>query len=381
MPKVPLPRIGTRVKVLDRTLQFSYWPMYREKRRFGLQSTLFALDPWSLIRTKILERSPAANQSEALSSLAQANDFYNATTTTGVIASRPLLLYYCFMNLMKAFALTVNQKPSFDRAHHGLSEKMRSANREYDDAYLTAHVSPSLRTHQLNLFDELLQSLSNVGLGTDREYDLPILMPQVVPGHRLWAEAKKERERFISVNEISIKQNKVTKEIWLEIDIFADDLSRLSVTHSQLLSETRLNTLFREVRNTDIVDGRKLIRLEQITSRVYTHRASDAVSDLVNSIKPYLWSVVTSVPPYRRYYVYLAPIKEHPQVLPQLMSIYAITFYLGSITRYRPHQFDSLIRSPIGPRIEEFITGQPQQFLYLMASEFARQDVTKPSVV
>jgi hypothetical protein len=63
------------------------------------------------------------------------------------------------------------------------------------------------------------------------------------------------------------------------------------------------------------------------------------------------------------------------------LSIYAITFHLGSITRYRPHHFDRIIDGHYGPRIEEFISGQPLQFIYLMASEFAEQDVTKPSIV
>lgn len=43
--------------------------------------------------------------------------------------------------------------------------------------------------------------------------------------------------------------------------------------------------------------------------------------------------------------------------LPQLMSIYAVSHCAGVF----------------GPRIQDFVTGQPLQFLYLMASEFARQ--------
>jgi hypothetical protein len=66
---------------------------------------------------------------------------------------------------------------------------------------------------------------------------------------------------------------------------------------------------------------------------------------------------------------------------PQLLSIYAIAYYIGSITRYRPHQYDDLEISAYGPRILDFVTGQPIQFLYMMASEFIRQDVTKPAIL
>ena len=90
---------------------------------------------------------------------------------------------------------------------------------------------------------------------------------------------------------------------------------------------------------------------------------------------------VATVTPYRRYYVYLAPPAEHPFVLPQLLSIYALVYYFGSITRYRPHQYDAIASGPFGPWVQEFINGQPQQFLYLMASQFAEQDVTRPSIL
>ncbi len=381
MPRAATARKGTRITVLQRPLSFSFWPMYRTTRRYGLQSTVFALDPWTLIRASINRRCPVGSQQEALSSLEQAQDFYKAATTAGIIASRPLLLYYCFMNLTKAFALTVQQRPSFDGAHHGLAERLRPPSKELENAFLQAHKSPSARTGKLNLFDELLQALSGNGLAADKDFDLPHLLPQVVPGHRLWAEAMNVSERFIAIHDIRFSEDTSSQEIWLSIDIFADDLTRLGVTHSRLLNESRLAGKFREVKTTAKVKGRKLIRFEQIQTRNYTHRASDEVSHLVSDIKPFLWTTVASVPPYRRYYLYLAPATEHPQLLPQLMSIYAITYYLGSITRYRPQHFDSIVRSEMGPRIEEFISGQPLQFIYLMASEFAEQEVTKPSIV
>ncbi len=285
------------------------------------------------------------------------------------------------MNLAKAFALTVQQQASFNQAHHGLAERLRPPSKELENAFLQSHRSPNARTGALNLFDELLQAVTGAGLSADKDFDLPVLLPQIVPGHRLWAEAMDVSERFVALHDIRFNEDATSKEIWLSIDIFADDLTRLSVSHTQLLKEARLVGKFREVQMTAKIKGRKLIRFEQIQPRSYTHRSSDEVPNLVADIKPMLWTTVASVPPYRRYYVYLAPVAEHGQVLSQLLSIYAITYYLGSITRYRPHHFDSIVRSPMGPRIEEFISGQPLQFIYLMASEFAEQEVTKPSIV
>src|SRR5439155_25983907 len=168
----------------------------------------------------------------------------------------------------------------------------------------------------------------------------------------------------IALNDIRLNEDGGDQQIWLTVELFADDLTRLGVTHTRLLGESLLAGDFREVQCAIKIKGRKLIRFEQIRPRSYTHRPSDEVPHLVADIKPFLWTTVASIPPYRRYYVYLSPVAEHPQILPQLLSIFAIMYYLGSITRYRPHHFDSIIASALGPRIEEFISGQPLQFIY-----------------
>ena len=67
--------------------------------------------------------------------------------------------------------------------------------------------------------------------------------------------------------------------------------------------------------------------------------------------------------------------------MPQLCSIYMGFFYLGSITRYRPNDFDDLIAGPFGAFVQEFIENQPNQWLYLFASEFAEQEIARAAVV
>jgi glutamine synthetase adenylyltransferase len=101
----------------------------------------------------------------------------------------------------------------------------------------------------------------------------------------------------------------------------------------------------------------------------------------VDQLKKQIWVTINGAQPYRRYYAYLAPLAEQAAVLPQLLSIYALTYYFGSITRYRPQLFDSFLVDAFGPRIEEFVSVQPMQFLYLIASEFAEQEITKPALI
>ena len=48
--------------------------------------------------------------------------------------------------------------------------------------------------------------------------------------------------------------------------------------------------------------------------------------------------------------------------------IYAIMFFLGSVTRYNPYFFDTLMDAKEQWLISEFLNTQPKQFLYYMAS-------------
>ena len=163
--------------------------------------------------------------------------------------------------------------------------------------------------------------------------------------------------------------------------LFADDVRRLGYTQNDVLSDAQLAVDCQKVRCTERVDGRQLICIEQRAPRVYGRHGVDLAMELVNDIKARLWATVGSSPPYRRYYVYLCPAAERASIVSQLASIYAMTFYLGSMSWYRPNMFQMLLDSDYGPRIAEFVSGQPAQFVYLMASEFSRRDITRPSIV
>ncbi|KAB2907523.1 MAG: hypothetical protein F9K30_23850, partial [Dechloromonas sp.] len=378
---LPRPRKGLVLNVKGRPVPFSFWPVYRTIRRYGLQSTLFALDPWNVIVASIRQRCPASAKAEAEACVEQAQDFYNASLTAALASARPLLLYYSFMNLVKAYGLTMGTVPTFSRAQHGVSEQLKPAGNELVDAYLKAFPSPSTSGDR-QIFDDFNKSIGGTGIAAPSHcYDLPKLMPQVVAGHRLWCEAADENERFIAIERISVMHDVATKELWLNIYVFTGDLSRFGITHTQFLTESQLGSCFREVRSAGRKGAKKMMRLEQLVPTKYTGRPTDTLQNLVHSLRGKIWATVSEGRPYRRYYAYLAPTSEHPEVLPQLLSIYAVVFYLGSITRYRPHHFDAILEGAYGAWIREFIIGQPVQFIYLLASEFAEQEVTKPAIV
>lgn len=382
MPPLPQPRKGKILRIKDRPLEFSLWPMKRTIRRYGLGTRVFATDPWTVIRRSVKRRCLAPTRDAAFALIEQAEDFFQATES-GVKAAKPLLMYYCMMNLAKAFILCRRQREDVNNAIHGLSEKLDSSpnDRELINAWLEAKRTTSAGTRMI-VFDELLLAISGAHVPANNfRFDMMALIPQVVPGHRLWVEGKGERERFISIQRIEFWQDTAPKQIWLRLYLFRDDLKRINIGHQDFLTESQIDNLFHEVATTGSIDERELICLEQNNTVSYNHRPADEIPALVATVRHRLWRTVLNTPPYRKYYCYSAPETEHAQVLPQILSIYAITYYLGSIVRYRPHHFDKILGDDHGPFIEAFLNDQPRQFIYLMASEFAEKEVTKAAIV
>jgi len=290
--------------VKGKPIPFSFWPARPGRRHYGLQSLLFALDPWAIIIQAIEKRCPKAPQAEALACVQQARDFFSNATQSGVVAARPLTLYYSFMNVVKAFCLTYGSNVTFDKAQHGLSEQLRTPSRELVDAYLRGFSSPN-SGGVLQIFAEFKMVLSGVGLAAQTDFDLPFLIPQVVPGHRLWAQGVGKTERFISIRELQFWNDPVNRTMWLRVYIVADDLSRLNVTHQMLLSDSGLTPSFREVACSERWDGRPLLCLEQVGPMSYMNYPADQLHELIHSVRQLFWMTVSTVTPYRRYYVYL----------------------------------------------------------------------------
>lgn len=383
MPLQPA-RTGERLMVNGKQIPYSFWPTkVGSKGNASLQTLLFSLDPWAIIDQTIKTSCPQQARPEALACLNQARDFYESAADAQRVSARPLTLYYCFMNLVKAFCLAKGTQHTFDKAQHGLAERLKQPQgKELTDAFLSAFPSPNA-SGQLQDFAEFMSALTGHGLPATKDYDIPILLPQILPGHRLWAAAANKRERFVAIHEIRTYINKQTHQLWLNLYFVRDDLSRISVPINAFLEEADLQQDFSQVA-CDEVDSAKrpLICFQQNLPIVCTNnKPANFLQQLFDFIRNRLWATVATIPPYRRHYVYLKPVGESEQVLPQLLSIYALAYYLGSITRYRPHHFPNITNSAYGPRVQDYVTGQPQQFLYLLASEFAEREIAKPSIL
>ncbi|MCB1893316.1 MAG: hypothetical protein KIT42_02765 [Rhodocyclaceae bacterium] len=376
MPK-PAVRAGETLKVKGRPIPFSIYPVKKTTRRFGLQSKIFATSPWGVMKQVIEDSLVTPVKEQAAAFLEQAQNFYQIASTSHLSPTKPLLFYYSFLNLAKALALVKEIQTSYGRAVHGLTESTAPGGKEFHDS----EVAVTWNGYSPRLFNDLKAATTGKTDPKGRIYTLKNVMPQLVPGHRVWCAATGSPERFVEIQRVEFRFNEATKEVWLEINIFSDDLTRFGITRKRLLNESGLGQLFREVSPTETIGDRTLVKFEQIKSVRYTGRPSDKVADLVKILKPYLWFSVMTVSPFRKSYLYLCPPTEKKDMLSQVMSIYLVFFYLGSVTRYRPNLFQEIFESKYGSHLEEVILNLPQQFLYLIASEFSQREVVHAPLV
>lgn len=371
-------RVGKVLTVKGRPIPYSHHPVVRTNRRYGLQSRIFSTNPWGIIRQSIEDKLAGEARDQAIAFVAQAENFYQASLTSTLLSAKPLLIYYFMLNLAKAFVLHDGLKAGYQKAMHGIEENIHPNGVEFVNSFLKVYRS---KPSSVNVFDDFQEALfDKKAPSSGQVFELKNLLPQLLQGHRVWCEAADADERFVEITNIQYMHNEASKNIWLTLGIYADDLSRFGITRKRMLSESGLSGKFREVQGS-VVGGRKLLCFEQITPLSYTGRASDKVQSLVEVLKPHIWSTVIKLDPYRKNYLYLCPVGERPSLMEQVLSVYACFYYLGSVTRYRPHLFESIIKGNFGGHIQEIITNIPQQFLYLVSSEFAGREIAHAPLV
>ncbi len=137
-------RKGVELKAHDRLVPFSFFPTSDTGRRKPVQSLLFAIDPWLIMRRAVADKvTNTASQREALSYLDQAEDFYRSASSSHIGAAKPLQLYYSYLNLVKSFALCREQQASLPNVQHGVAESVAPGGSEFSDAQLTFYTSPN----------------------------------------------------------------------------------------------------------------------------------------------------------------------------------------------------------------------------------------------
>ena len=365
-------REGSPLEIGRETAFWGRNAIARTKSGLSLQHRLFTNDPWAMISEGIHRTLPKGRTRDIAHSFErQAEDYFRAATAGRELAVRPLLLYYAFLNLSKAYAVTKGNTNVVGRSFHGVraAAKPRAIPGSVIQFENTSPGRPGV-------FQELLQHLDGNPSILRSDLRLGHLLPQILPGHRLWCYAAHRSERFLPIEHFQVRHSSSPKQVWLNIFLRKTNLAQVGLTETSVLSEADLAGEF-EVAGK--FDGQ--ICFQQLSPAPYSTDPAEAFTLIIEKFQNKIWETARIESPYRKPYLYCCPAAEQKTRLPQILSVYLLMFFLGSVTRYFPLYFDDLLDSRYGPLFETFVTETPMQFLYLMASEILGREVSKPAII
>lgn len=373
-----MPRPGEPLRIGRETVSFGRNIVQQRGTNFTLQHRLFVNDPWELM-AEAIARAVADEKIRdiAQSFRRQAEDYFRATTIGSELAVRPVLLYYAFLNLSKAFAITKGNVSLAARAYHGISfpkpkpRAIPGSIINFDNRKIPA------------VFQELLKHLDGNQAMLHSPLRLGEVLPQILPGHRLWCYAGDRRrpERFVTVEHFRIMHFPNAKQVWLNLFLNRSDLDRLGLSETTVLGNAGLGGDFEPFPPSVALWDPDLIGFQQKQPESYAVDPAEALSKVIRRCKNVIWETVKVASPYRKQYIYCCPQAEHKARLPQMLSVYLLMYVLGAVTRYFPGYFEELLESKYGPFFNTFISESPMQFLYLMASDMLGQEVSKPAII
>ncbi len=317
-------------------------------------------DVWAFLHHLSTERSSAADALRAHSFIDQAFDFYSAASNPRQ-SSRPLLYYYAFLNLAKVF-LTQKAVAFPPAVKHGISDPR--ANKKERLHFKTQVVKvPSHATNHGELFPELVRH-SGGACSLPTDFKVLELLGQIPAIHRTFCVETGSAASFCPVKS---ELYRTSSEVWAVLTLRKYDRDVKSCL-PKIKAMPRFASIFTQVAS----PSSDALVYESSKKRFNSGRGLDsAIGRLATDVRKCgFWSTLTD----KGYVHYLAPFEEY---LPQICAPYAVVFYLGSVTRYKPYDYAKIIKG-YSWLLSEFLDTQPMQMLYLMASMLAETEVVVP---
>ena len=303
-------------------------------------------DLWALldyIIKKFVKYKNSVTKEFLLSLHEQAKYFYQAAESAPV-KSQPLLYYYSFLNLAKVFLCITQGTSPDDEYMHGIETDVKGSTtiQTAEVKILTLYSSP-----RISVAYSLMSALGDaLPFMSPTELQLKDCLASCIGIHRTFCETYDMPESFVRLlNPHCIREGRTLE--------FIATLKKCDAAMMGALVAAGY----------DIQDMGDYFEYHQrIVMPGYNIRRQDWY-DLSSSLLSKGLRSYTDGNEYRMY------LPLSPKVAISSTSvIYAIMFFLGSVTRYNPYFFDSLMDEKEQWLISEFLNTQPSQFLYYLIS-------------
>lgn len=281
--------------------------------------------------------------------LEQAKFFYEAAEIAP-LRSQPLLYYYSFLNLAK-IELNINYPyGNTTEYYHGIETKVDNTT-TLDTAEVTFKQYGGTWSSKISVAKEFFLDMGDT-IAIPGKTKIKDLLASCIGIHRTYSETFNQKETFYRLDNVShiIKSG---KDIIYESEIKGIDdaiMTNLVASKGYAISKKK-------------IDGANRYFYTESHTMLDYNIAKTCWSTLAFKIRQKgIWSY-TDGNEYRLYISKNAIQWSSPSI------IYSIMFFFGSITRYHPYFFESILNAKEQWLISEFMRTQPMQFLYYVTSK------------
>jgi hypothetical protein len=366
MPSFPHARVGTRVKHGGHPMRFVLYAPENAGRERAAVGRMLASNPWKCMELHLARQRQTATQTSAF--LNQAYEFFAAAGRAGPI-SRPVLMYYGFLNLAKAIIIHKNPIIDLARSLHGITEWSDNVRQRFTLTSQKVVIQPA-RGGRFAVLNEFARTLGHNRLPASSEWDVCDLLSQIPAIHRPYSHTRGLAERLYVVEEGMILHDHQTRHMWATLRVRRSEFST-GQSRSRLIGRRYFASVITQVESDE--EHQDYFTFE---SRAIHYGLSplESLSQLCAELrKAGLVSILTP----GGYRHYLSDYEPKNRVSP-ILAAYMAMFYFGSVARYRPLDLEKMREGKFAWVIEEMLATQGEQFLYLLASELLEREVMKP---
>lgn len=337
-----------------------------------LQPRIVTADVWAYLRTAVRTNKKLSKDQirEAEAFIEQAFEFFEAAQNPR-IGSRPLLYYYSFLNLSKVAVLmgNVTMPP---KVGHGISDPKENIRKRLSLPGQSVRIIKCAHNHS-EIFPEFVAALGGE-VRKPKVIKVLDLLRQIPGVHRTFCRVMEENPSCMPIK--SLHFYKVDKSVFVRLKLDRRDRD-VKATLPLIRNNTAFGKLFTEVCLSSTINNssdKDAIWFESNVVSGKKQTINSALLALAEKIRLLGFSSILTSVGYR-HYVCCMPKR---QLLPPLAVIFAVMFYFGSITRYKPYDFDRIVDDKHSWLVSEFLKTQPNQFLHGLAGHIAGVDVVLP---
>jgi hypothetical protein len=304
-----------------------------------------------------------------VSYLTQSETFYLSAETMAP-ESRPLVAYYFFLNLTKAFLTCVDPTLTSRKALHGLGDAFERKSRYWFQQETAKVGSPTgVRT---NVFAELAER-TGTGFCHSSGKDLAIhkLIPYLVEAADILEDAVGTAPKLLPVQSLRVMGR--DSEAWLRLEVAGGELRRRAVAGSQLHRRAaHFGAVFHQVASDDpyrsLYESRERWSYRTRPGRVsYARCAPEVIAAFERSLIHTNRGTTGAR--------HLVILSERSDLLSQEAVAFLVMHHLSNMVRYRPEEVMKLAGSRWFFLFTTWVPRAMENFLLAMSSRLLGEEV------